>query len=281
MKHGRGMRLATREAITGIVFVSFTTALVAMFALYPIFLSLRLSLASWLSDFAGILKDPLFWFSVKNTLYWTLMTIPLVVLYPLGVAVVLHRARKVRGLLSAVYYLPSVVGASIWFIIWMWIYNPSGGLLNAVIQIFAGPGVSQKWITSPRMSLPALAFMGVIVPGLTVLLFMSGLDQIPSELYEAANLDGARRLRSFFSITLPLLKPTLAVVVIPAVAGCLQVFGPMMIMLDGGPGRSTFTYVLYAFYRWDNSTSSLLWIVTVVVGALSILQLRLLRAEKL
>ncbi|MBI2914719.1 MAG: sugar ABC transporter permease [Firmicutes bacterium] len=292
--------MGTREAIMACIFVAPMVILFLSFSIYPTLFSFYVSFFKYewlrpevnrfvgLANYAEALREPLLLTGFKNAWYWTVLAMPVAVLYPLAVSVILHRQKRTMTFFRVVYYVPSVIGGAIWAVIWLWMYNPNVGMINTILHNVFRLKWSQSWLTDPAWAMPALVLTGITQLGGAVILFLTGLSSIPDEVREAASVDGASGWRLFFSITLPLLKPVLIIVSVPALAGSLQTFGTMWLMTYGGPGHATYSYVLHAYktafeygYRRMGYASAQLWLLAIVITGVSLVQFRILRSERM
>ena len=213
-------------------------------------------------------QDELFWTSLGNTLYMVVLGVP----FHISVAVVLALLLnlKLRGVAfyRTVYYLPTIVPVVATSVLWMWVFNPEYGLINAALGTLGihGPG----WLTDPVLAKPAMILMGCWTIGGTIVIFLAGLQDIPQHLYEAAMLDGAGSLQRVSHVTLPLLSPVIFFNVIMGIIGGFQVFTQAFIMTQGGPLDATLFYALYLYqnafqYFKMPYASAMAWLLFVVV----------------
>jgi multiple sugar transport system permease protein len=230
-----------------------------------------------LSNYQALLKDRLFWTSFRVTATYALASVPLHIALGLAIAVLLNQ--RVRGLSvwRTIYFLPAVVSGVAVAMLWLWIFNPEFGLLNAALRLFgiAGPA----WINSRTWALPALVIMSLWGVGSTMVIYLAGLQGIPTEFYEAAAIDGAGALQRFTRITLPLLSPVIFFMLVNGVIGAFQVFTQAFIMTGGGPGNATLFYVLYLYKMGFKElrfgyASALAWILFLVILVLTLLIFR-------
>ena len=213
--------------------------------------------------------DELFRQSLKITILFVALSVPLKLFSALMVAMALNK--KIKGI--AVYrtfiYLPSLIGSSIAVaILWKNIFGIDG-FINKFLSIFGVEGIS--WISSPDTALGTLIILVAWQFGSSMVIFLAGLKQISSELYEASSVDGASKVRQFFNITLPLLSPMLLFNLVLQTIGSFQMFTQAFIITKGGPINSTYMYALYlydrAFSRYDMGyASALAWILLVVIA---------------
>jgi multiple sugar transport system permease protein len=222
-------------------------------------------------------KDALFWKSMWNTIYMVI-GIPLGMALSLAIALLLNL--KVRGVAvwRTFFYLPSIVPAVASSILWIWIFNPSGGLLNNVLAAFGIHG--PNWLQDEHTSKPALILMGLWGAGGGMIIWLAGLKNISESYYEAAGLDGAGTWQKFVHVTLPLMTPYIFFNLIMGLIGTFQIFTQAFIMTQGGPVNST---LFYAYHLFNNAfrclqmghAASMAWVLFLIVFALTIVQMRL------
>jgi len=237
-------------------------AALLIFLVIPIFASFVLSvtdfdvyaLADWsrarfvgLSNFQELLSDPLFWRSLLNTLYCLIVAMPLTVAISLGVAMLINREKtRFKGLFRVIYFLPFVTNTVAIAVVWSWILNMHYGLLNWFLGLFGISG--PNWLGDPTFAMSSIIMLVVWKAiGYNMILFISGLQNIPDFLYEAAELDGASGWQKFVHITIPMLRPTMLFVTTMMLIGYLQLFEEPYMLTDGGPLNSTLSVVLYLY----------------------------------
>lgn len=225
-------------------------------------------------------RDPSFWPSVKVTLLYALVSIPMGLVLSLGVALLLNAPVRLRGTLRTIYYLPSLLPATASSIVWIYIFHPSYGLLN---QLLAKVGVAgPPWTQSPTWALPSIIIMSLWGFGGGMIIFLAGLQGIPRSLYEAAALDGAGPWQRFRHVTLPMISPILFFNLVMGTVGALKVFdqaytfGTTAVARMGAPGRSTLFYVLNMYQKSFNYFhmglgSAMAWMLFAVILILTIL----------
>ena len=193
-----------------------------------------------------LLTDPLIWRALFNTLYFLLIHIPLQLVIALGLAQLLNQKIRGRTFFRASYFMPVVVSGVVVTILWQQMYASETGLINLVLQRFGLPGIG--WLTDRRYAMPAIAIMATWKNvGLYVVLFLVGLQAIPNDLYEAAELDGATSWKKFRLITLPMLNPTIMLVLVLSTIGGFSLFIEPYVMTGGGPANSTLSGILYLY----------------------------------
>jgi ABC-type sugar transport system permease subunit/ABC-type glycerol-3-phosphate transport system substrate-binding protein len=221
--------------------------------------------------------DHLFWKSVGNTAYM-IIGIPLGMALSLGIALLLNLEIRGVAVWRTFFYLPSIVPAVAASILWIWIFNPNAGLLNAFLASFGIHG--PNWLQDENTSKPALILMGLWSAGGGMIIWLAGLKGISASYYEAAAIDGANAWQRFRHITLPLLSPYIFFTLIMGLIGTLQIFTQAFIMTQGGPVDSTLFYAYHLFnsafrFLQMGYASALGWFLFLVVFALTMLQLRL------
>ncbi len=217
---------------------------VGVFLLVPVGLVLLISLSRWdliseatwvgLDNYRHIFTSAAFGNSLVVTAAFVLMSIPVSIALGLLLAVAINRKLPGTGALRVLYVLPWVCAPLALGVVWRWILDPSTGAMNALL------GRRIEWLTDPELALPSVAFVQVWSSvGYISLFFLAGLQHIPASVYEAATLDGASRRRTLWSITLPLLRPTMFFVTVTSVIASFQVFDTVYAMTGGGPGYRT------------------------------------------
>ena len=253
-----------RRGAWGWFFVTPHLVVFAVFVLLPVlgafvlaFLEYRPLRAEWvgLENFQRVFRDELFGRALRNTSIFTAV----VVTFWLGKALLIAYlidplAKGWQTFFKSAFYLPGVTSSIIISLIWLWIFNPSFGLLNAFVALFGMEPIA--WLGNTRTALPALMGMQVIMGGgSSIVLLSAAMSRIPRDLYEVAVLDGASRSRVFRSVVLPLIQPTLLYLVVTGTINTFQVFESVYVMTQGGPQFATTTvvYRIYttAFQRFD------------------------------
>lgn len=280
-RRGRG----PRRDLWGWFFVAPHLIVFALFVLLPVafavvlaFLDYRPMRVTWvgLDNFERVFRDELFGRALRNTTVFTAV----VVTFWLGKALLIAYlidplAKGWQTFFKSAFYLPGVTSSIIISLIWLWIFNPSFGLLNAFIALFGLEPVS--WLGSTRTALPSLMAMQIIMGGgSSIVLLSAAMSRIPRDLYEVAILDGASRGRVFGQVVVPLIQPTLLYLVVTGTINTFQVFESVYVMTQGGPQFATTTvvYRIYttAFQRFDLGYASaqaiVLFAITMVLAAI-------------
>jgi multiple sugar transport system permease protein len=228
--------------------------------------------------------DPAFWASVRVTLVFTAVQVPLALASALGVALLLNQPVPARGFWRGVYFLPSILPQAASVAVFVYIFQADGGLLNRLLGLagLSGPA----WITSPTWALPVLIVISLWGFGTPMVVFLAGLQGIPRELHEAAHLDGAGAWARFRHVTLPLLSPILFFNLVMGVIGALKVFdlayafGAAQGLVPGGPARATLFYGLNLYqqaftYFHLGLASAMAWLLFAVIALITWLNFRL------
>ncbi|CAM4486863.1 sugar ABC transporter permease [Paenibacillus phoenicis] len=261
-----------------------------LFTVGPMLFSLLLAFSKWdiitgvksiewvgLDNFKAIFQDELFYQSLKVTFIFALISVPLYQIFSLFAAMLLNMRTRGMKLFRLIYFMPSVIPAVAVSMMWVMIFNPEYGVLNRALALVGIQGPA--WLQDPSYALGALIVMGIWGIGNTIIIYLSGLQGVPEELYEAAELDGAGRFRRFFSITLPMISPTIFFNLIMGIIGGFQYFTQAFVMTNGGPLNSTLFYNLYlynkAFQDYEMGyASALSWILFVIILVFTLLVIR-------
>jgi multiple sugar transport system permease protein len=281
--------LARREAMHGYLFIAPPVLGFLLWVAGPMLFSAWLSLTEWdllsppefvgLRNYQAMFQDPLFWKSLRVTAYFTLVSVPL--FQALAFAVALLMNVKVRGILlfRTIYYLPSIVPVVANALLWAWVFNSDFGLLNAALRAIGVPKV--LWLQDPSWAMPALITMSLWGIGGAMLIYLAGLQGVPQQLYEAAEIDGANYWHRFRHITIPMMSPVIFFNLLLGLIGALQTFTQGYIITNGGPQNSTLFYALYLYRRAFTDfkmgyAAALAWVLFAIVLVLSVLVFRYL-----
>jgi len=198
------------------------------------------------SNWGDMFQDELFWKALRVTSYYTFVLVPASVILALTIAVLMNQKVKALGVWRTVYYLPSVVQGVAVAVLWGYVLNPRFGLLNQGLELI-GIEDGPRWLFSEDWAVPGFILMGLWGAGGAMLLYLAGLQGIPTHLYEAADLDGAGSVRKFFAVTIPMLTPTIYFNVLISIIASFQVFTQALILTAGGPNNATLTLVLLLY----------------------------------
>jgi multiple sugar transport system permease protein len=204
-------------------------------------------------NYAELFRNPLFWTAVRNTFYFALVGGPLTVAVALAAALLVNaKVVRFKSVFRTIYFVPFVTTLVAVAIVWRYLYNPQYGLLNYALGAVGIDPVN--WLGDPKWAMPAIILLAVWKNfGYHMLIFIAGLQAIPDELYEAAELDGAGAVRRFWHVSLPMLAPTFFFVGVVTMIGYFQLFAEPYVMTLGGPLRSTTSLVLLMYeegFRW-------------------------------
>jgi len=284
-------RRAGRINLTPYLFLAPVLILMAVFLLYPMVQSVLLSFqrnvagdAQWvgIAQYRRLFGDSIFLTSLTNTLIFLVIQVPVMLACALFVAVHLNKKNfPLRGLFRSVYFLPSIMGLVAAGVLFRLLFNEDLGLINYAVRSIGLPNV--PWINQPGWAkITVMLVMTWKSVGFAAVIFLAGLQAIPEELYEAAELDGAKGWQIIRNITLPLLKPTLIFTTVISTIGVLNMFDEVVVLTGGGPANATITMGLYlyrtAFQNLDfNYGAAVAWVMVLLVAALSAVQFLLAR----
>lgn len=227
-----------------------------LFIVFPLLFSVFLIFHRWdgmsaptwigMKNLGRLVNDSLFYRSLLNTLQFLLIHIPLQIFFALIFAVTLNSIKLLRGFFRAVYFMPVVVSGVVVTIVWLQLYSYDNGIMNGILSGIGLPRV--PWLVSTSLAMPSIAIMATWKNvGLYTVMFLAGLQGIPDEFYEAATIDGASQVRMFFKITIPLLRPTMTLVVVLSTINGFSLFVEPFVMTGGGPLNATLSSVLYIY----------------------------------
>lgn len=230
-----------------------------------------------LRNYTDMMDDPLFWQSLKVTAIYTFTIVPLNVMIALIIAMLLNQEMRIRGFWRLLFYTPAVVQGVAVAVLWSYVLNPRYGLINQALALVGIEG--PRWLYSETWALPGLVLMGLWGAGGAMLLYLAGLQGIPTHLYEAADIDGASTWHRFWFVTLPMLTPTIFFNLLLNIIGSFQVFTQSYVLTEGGPNNATLTMVLYLYRRaFENFrfgyASALAWVLFAIILIFTILVVR-------
>ncbi|MBX3118070.1 MAG: sugar ABC transporter permease [Fimbriimonadaceae bacterium] len=279
----------------GYLFVAPAFVHLLVFALIPILYALYLSFFKWhilkeekpfvgMQNYVDAVTDPPFWNAMWNSLRYTLVSVPVGLLVALLVAILVNQKMRGMTIFRTIYYIPSICSGVAIAMMWIYIYLPTNGLISGTLNAI---GIKNEinLLNNVATAMWALVFMSIWTGlGPRMVLFLAGLVGIPQSLYEAAQLDGANKLREFWSITLPMLAPTTMFVVITSTISAMQIFTPVYMMTKGGPEGST-DVIGYHIYTdaWQKFhiglASSKSFLLLIAILAVSVFQYRLMKRQ--
>ncbi len=238
-----------------------------------------------LANFAGLLRNPVFWTALRNTLFFVLVGGPLTVVVALAAALLLDaKTARWKGFFRTVYFAPFVTTLVAVATVFRFLYHPRFGLLNQFLRILHIPAVD--WLGDPRWAMPAIVILAVWKNfGYNMIVFIAGLQNVPESLYEAARLDGAGPWRRFRHITVPMLAPTFLFVGVITMIGYFQLFAEPYVMTRGGPLNATLSMALFMYqqgFRWWNMgySAAIAFFLFLLILAATILQLWVQRSRR-
>ncbi|MCC9078929.1 sugar ABC transporter permease [Litorilinea aerophila] len=286
-----GTPLQRREALEGYLWISPWVIGFLVFSLGPIIASFYLSFTQYkiggtpiwigLENYQeAFFRDKLFWPSLGRTAYYSVVTVFVGVFLSLLAAMLLNQNLRGRSVFRAMYYLPSLTPVVAMAILWAWLLQPQVGLVNYLLYQVGidGPG----WLTSRQWAIPSIILISLwsSIGGGRMIIFLAGLQGVPKEMYESAEIDGANAVQRFFHITLPLISPVILFNLILGVIGSFSVFSLAYVATDGGPNYATWFFMLHLYYNAFSYfqmgyASALAWIFFVIIFILSYLQIKL------
>ncbi len=267
---------------------------VLLFLAFPVVFAFYMSFHEWelltppeyigLKNYRDLFtNDPLFWTSLRNSAYYTLLTVPTTIVLGLGLAVAMNQAIRGITFFRGAMYVPVLTSSVAVAFIWQWIFNTDLGLLNALLDIIGLPSVG--WLTDPNWAMISLAIMSVWKNlGYYAVILFAALQGVPRVLYEAAALDGAGAWRRFLNITVPMIGPALLFVTVISLIGSFQVFDQVYLVTgNGGPGTSTYVYNLHLYnnaFDFFNMgyASAMAYILFAILFVITWVQLRFWRS---
>lgn len=281
----RGMKpLERREAREG--YISLLPWIIGFigFTVIPIALSVYLGFTRWnvieppvfigLDNYIRMFTaDPLFWQALKVTGLFVLISLPLKLVLGLGLAVLLNLKIPGMNFFRTVFYIPAVISGVAVSLMWIWLLQPDTGVVNTLLYYAGIEG--PNWFWDRNWALPSVALMSVWKVGGSAIIYLAGLQNIPAQLYEAAEIDGATPMQRFFRITLPLLTPTLFFQLVIEMIDSFKVFTEAFVITQGGPLKATYFYLFYfyeeAFQNFNMGyASALALVLTIIILAATI-----------
>lgn len=279
-----------KETLAGYLFLLPGLAGFFVFLLFPIGFSLFLAFCEWdlvsgfgnikfvgLKNFLDLPQDKTFLASLKNNFVYTALTVPITMGIALFLAILLNGKVYGARTLRLVYFMPYITTIVAVSVVWLQLFHPSQGPIN---QFLMSLGIENPpgWLSSPRWALISLVIMMVWSGlGFDLIIYLAGLQGIPKALYEAAEVDGAGAWRKFFHITLPMLSPTTFFLFVTRIIHSFEVFAPVNIMTQGGPGDSTSVLVYHMYIQAFNLYkfgygSAIAWVLFLIIFAVTLIQ---------
>ncbi|AXI29512.1 carbohydrate ABC transporter permease [Priestia megaterium] len=288
-------RIKWKENVVAYTFLGPALLLLLLFLIIPAIMSVYYAFTDYylltpdmrkfvgLDNFINLFKDPIFLKSLVNTLKFVVWVIPLQIGAALGLALLLNKQRKANTFFKVAYFSPVVMSLVVISVLWLYLLNPNEGIINNVLTYF---GISaQPFLTSPKQAMFTIVFVSAWQgAGFQMLIFLAGLQNIPGDVYEAAQLDGMNKWQRFIYITLPLLKPTSIFIFITTLIGAFKLLVQPMVMTQGGPVNSTMTVVYYIYQtgftdRMVGYASSIALLFGTIIGLVTLAQRKLVKEE--
>lgn len=282
---GKLYKFLNKESSAGVVFCLPFIIGFFVFLLVPMGISLYYSfcdynilspakfvgLNNYIKMFTG---DEVFWKSFKATMYFALVSVPLRLAFALMVAMILVKPTKLTGFYRAAYYLPSIIGGSVAVaVLWKRMFA-TDGVINSILAAF-GIDTQMAWLGNTKTAIWTLILLAIWQFGSSMLIFLSALKQIPSSLYEAADVDGANKFTKFFKVTLPLLTPTIFFNLVMQMINGFLAFTQSLIITQGKPMDTTLFYALYMYqqsFQFNNAgyASAMAWMMLLLIGTFTL-----------
>lgn len=272
------------SSLSGWLFASPWIIGLLAFNVVPLFASIYYSFTSYsilqpgefigLENYKNLFHDELFWKSVYNTVYYAIYFVPLSIIFGVGLAMILNMNVKGLGIYRTIFFLPTLVPHVALAVLWMWLLNPGFGLVNSALDMIGISGPA--WLGSVTWSKPSLILMSLWGIGQPVIIYLAGLADIPQDLYEAAEVDGASWIQKTFKVTLPLLTPVIFFNLVMGLIGAFQQF-TLPYTMTQGQGSPSNSLTFYVMYLYDNAfkyfkmgyASAMAWILFVVIMTLT------------
>jgi multiple sugar transport system permease protein len=282
-----------RKQLLPYLLVSPYLVFVSVFVIFPVLFCFFLTFHKWniiapmrfigTENYARLFHDRLFWKAIGNTLKFLSLHIPLQLVISLFLAQLLNQKIRAASFFRASFFMPVIVSGVVITILWQQLYGFDNGMIN---RMLAGVGISKKgWLINPDLAIYSIAIMATWKNlGLYVILFLVGLQTVPEQYYEAAKMEGANSWQRFFHITLPMINPTIFLVVVLSTIGGFSLFIEPYIMTGGGPLNQTLSAVLYiykqAFQYYNMGYSATLgFFYAIMIMTVVVLQKRFIEKE--
>ena len=289
-----------RDDLVGWAFAAPFVILFFVFLAFPILASFLLSFTSFglrdianpvgtsvvgIKNYVDLFADPKFWKALFNTFYFVVVGVPVTLAIGLLIATALSRGvTRFRTAFRVGYYLPVITSIVAIAVVWRFLLNPDAGLIN---MLLGGLGIKgPAWLADPVFAMPSIIAMAVWRNlGFAMVVFLAGLQTIPSSLYEAASIDGAGRWQAFRYVTIPMLRPTILFMTVITTIGYLQLFEEPFVMTLGGPLDSTLSITMYMYQQGftffhQGYASAIAYVLFVIVALIAFLQFKFLRSDE-
>lgn len=277
---------------TAYLFILPALLLNLVFFVFPFLQSLLMSFYDWpilgaktfvfLDNYKALIEDSQFWSSLAFTFKYAVLVTPCLFVLAFILAILVNGAFAGVKIFRSIFFAPVIISMTCCSMVWLWIYNDLYGVLNYILQKIGIIEEPILWMNSADTSLPAVIFMITWkMAGFSMLLILSALQSVDEQVYEAADVDGAGKIRQFFSITLPIIKPQVALALILSVIGSALAFEQFLIMTKGGPAQDTTTIVHYIYntsfkYFKMGYGSAMTMVLVIILGLLSLFEKKVL-----
>ncbi|MCB2352658.1 carbohydrate ABC transporter permease [Clostridium estertheticum] len=233
-----------------------------------------------LDNYKTMVSDVQVWYALVNTLKYTIIVVPITIVLSMVIAVLLNGKLRGKSLYRTIYFIPMMAAPAAVTMVWKWLYNNQFGLLNVLFKKMGLGGVD--WISNPKVAIYSVAIIGIwSAIGYNMVLLLAGLQEIPKDYYEAANIDGANVFAQFFKITLPLISPTLFFVMVTSIIQSMQVFDVIYMMVDvTNPTYNKTVSLVYLFYnnsfKYSNEGygSAIVMLLLVIIMIITVIQMK-------
>jgi multiple sugar transport system permease protein len=283
--------LQKKEAVSSYVFISPWLIGFVFLTLGPMIASFYFSFSDYniisspkwvgFQNYIDLFQDELFWQSVKVTLYFALLALPSGLIFGFVLAVLLNQDIPFVKIWRTIYFLPSVIAGVSVTVLWLMVFNPHSGILNNILEAF-GINNPPGWLWDPDWAIPSLVIMGLWGVGHTMIIYLAGLQGVPTDLYDAAKVDGATALRRFWHVTIPMMSPVIFYNLVLGLIGTFSYFTQAYVASTstggaiGDPLRSTLFYNLYLYqnafsYFEMGYASAMAWILFLIILGLTLM----------
>jgi len=288
--------LKKKRWVVAYLFIAPIIILFAIFRIYPLFYNFVLTFMKWnvfksegtwvgLKNYINLMHDEIFFCALRNTLLYAVIFVPVQITVGLGIALLLNVKFPGRIFCRTVFFIPYVVTLVATAAIWRWLYDPTCGLINAILERLNLP--TFLWLHDSNTALGSVIIYSLWQSiGYSMIIFLAGLQAIPQRYYEAVKIDGANKFQSFIFITLPLLTPTLLLVLVMTTIFAFGVFDQIYVMTQGGPIHATLVLVLYTYklaftflkFSYGATVAVVFFTLTLLV---SVIELKLLSKRRI
>lgn len=283
-------KLFLKEEIEGWIFVLPILIGTVVFSFVPVVYSLIVSFTKWdginppvfigAANYIRLLaEDTYFHVSVKNTIIFTFISVPLGMVGGLFLALLANQPVQLKNVFRTAYFAPSITSTVAIALVWGLMFSPNIGLLNSSLNMIGIKG--PDWLGSSKWAMAAVILVQVwFVSGYNMVIYLAGLQGIPESLYESARLDGANKFQQFIHITLPMLSPTSFFLLITSIIGSFQVFNLIYVLTQGGPAYATTVYIHYLYLNAFNYfkmgfASAMAWLLFIVLAGITFVQMKM------